>query len=770
MATKQKVAAAYRAMQNLEIPEAKVKPVLKKLLKLYDKNWELIEEENYRALADAIFESNDFEEPEEQKKNKKVNEEEMEDEEASMNDEAARPLKRLRLRGQESQHGDCVTNDSPSSAASPLKKLRIEKATTLQSFPAQQPQNKAVSSDGNVRIEARLGPMRDASSDRGKQPASPQVSLGGRRHISERGSPSKQPSVEPGKSLLPSNQTPHAYALIIPKDEPVDEVPEYEVPIAVIPPEPSSLRDSSMKNGTTRKQAGHVPVASSQHRDRVRNEDIRPSSNKEVASNVVIASSAKGEVKLSLSCNSAIAGPDFRMANQEQLLKMMEDKCLRSYKITDPNFSIAKMLRDICDCMLEFSTDSNGDSKEGSMTRSGVDVLKESEAHDTPIVEGNKELDILSHSSNGSVHVNSFSALVSPRSPFSPTNQSSLDDGVLLSKMDKSHDFSQSDGKKQLEDPVSPNSRSLVIVPHHQLTADDARSFHDVNDLTKGNENVQISWVNETTDDFPPSFNYIPQNLVFQDAHVNISLSRIGTADCCSCVGSCVYSTHCACTDKAGGELAYTAQGLMKEETLEECIAISHNPQQHYFYCKDCPLERSKNDGCLEPCKGHLKRKFIKECWSKCGCGKQCGNRVIQRGITYNLQVFFTSEEKGWGLRTLEDLPKGAFVCEFAGEILTIGELHERNMKCTENGKSMYPILLDADWDSGFVKDEEALCLDAASFGNIARFINHRCFDANLVEIPIQIECPDRYYYHFALFTSRNIAAQEELTWFFMAI
>lgn len=90
------------------------------------------------------------------------------------------------------------------------------------------------------------------------------------------------------------------------------------------------------------------------------------------------------------------------------------------------------------------------------------------------------------------------------------------------------------------------------------------------------------------------------------------------------------------------------------------------------------------------------------------------------------MQVFFTSEEKGWGLRTLEDLPKGAFVCEFAGEILTIGELHERNMKCTENGKSMYPILLDADWDSGFVKDEEALCLDAASFGNIARFINHR--------------------------------------------
>lgn len=47
------------AMRSLGITEDKVKPVLKKLLKLYDRNWELIEEENYRALADAIFEADD---------------------------------------------------------------------------------------------------------------------------------------------------------------------------------------------------------------------------------------------------------------------------------------------------------------------------------------------------------------------------------------------------------------------------------------------------------------------------------------------------------------------------------------------------------------------------------------------------------------------------------------------------------------------------------------------------------------------------------------
>jgi len=54
-----KIAAALQAMAEFGIPEAKVKRVLKKLLKLFDKNWQLIEEENYRALLDAIFEEGD---------------------------------------------------------------------------------------------------------------------------------------------------------------------------------------------------------------------------------------------------------------------------------------------------------------------------------------------------------------------------------------------------------------------------------------------------------------------------------------------------------------------------------------------------------------------------------------------------------------------------------------------------------------------------------------------------------------------------------------
>lgn len=124
--------------------------------------------------------------------------------------------------------------------------------------------------------------------------------------------------------------------------------------------------------------------------------------------------------------------------------------------------------------------------------------------------------------------------------------------------------------------------------------------------------------------------------------HVNFSLARIGDEDCCSdCFGDCLSSSiPCACARETGGEYAYTLDGRIKKQFLDECISMNRDPQKHrHFYCKDCPLERSKNEDQPDQCKGHLVRKFIKECWSKCGCSKQCGNRVVQRGITCNLQV-----------------------------------------------------------------------------------------------------------------------------------
>ncbi|GAB2302294.1 hypothetical protein Dimus_037020 [Dionaea muscipula] len=103
-------------------------------------------------------------------------------------------------------------------------------------------------------------------------------------------------------------------------------------------------------------------------------------------------------------------------------------------------------------------------------------------------------------------------------------------------------------------------------------------------------------------------------------------------------------------------------------------------------------------------------------------------------------------------------------MCEFVGEILTIVELHKRNSR-KSSGKHSYAVLLDADWGSRIVKDEQALCLDASSYGNVARFINHRCYDANLVHIPVEVDTTNHLYYRVAFFTARNVDALEELTW-----
>ncbi|KAL3687699.1 hypothetical protein R1sor_014008 [Riccia sorocarpa] len=104
-----------------------------------------------------------------------------------------------------------------------------------------------------------------------------------------------------------------------------------------------------------------------------------------------------------------------------------------------------------------------------------------------------------------------------------------------------------------------------------------------------------------------------------------------------------------------------------------------------------------------------------------------------------NHTIFFTHDGKGWGLRTLEQLPAGAFVCECVGEILTNMEQEKRN-----NNAKADPTVTH----TYGARRKEALCLDATFFGNAARFINHRCCDGNLVDVPITIESPDRHYYH----------------------
>ncbi|OMO64926.1 hypothetical protein CCACVL1_21596 [Corchorus capsularis] len=738
MAPDPRAILACRAMADLGISKDRTKPVLKRLLKLYDKNWEMIMAENYRVLIDAIFDDEDSKVSE--CKIDKINDGE-DIEEGLTPDELERPLKRTR-RNQEVLGSSSHSNNNTNVAGNILKMPKVEEDELS---PALQQQSLELpTSPGNLAPQpaSPVSPHHDGL-NKGKELVAVGPSALQRQPLELPTSPghiAPQPvsPVSPhqdgrnkGKQLVVAE--PDTHALIIPKEEPLTvDMHHDEVPITVIHPDTLSRRDSPIRAVSTENReeplesmqadengGGGASAAKSEQRTSCQlaaNPDETPGS-------LEIASSQLGEVKISISYNSALGRPNFQMPSIDELRGLMEQRCLRSYKLIDPNFDVIKILNDMCECISEIASNSSNQSQEG-IAIPALDVLKKSPARNALGAECNKNGCLPARMSNGSLNVE--------------CSANGCVDNV--------------------------EGKALVVVPEHQLTPNQLRWLHDANDVTRGEEKVEISWANEINTDFPSPFQYISENLVFQNAHVSFSLSQIGDESCCpTCFGDCLLSQQpCACASQAGKSYVYASAGVVKEDFLEECISMTRDPQQQcLLYCTECPLERSKKNGFPETCKGHIKRKVIKECWSRCGCNMKCGNRVVQRGVNYKLQVFLTPDGKGWGLRTLEKLPKGAFVCEFVGEILTISELYARNTQ-----KLTFPILLDAYWGlKGASKDEEALCLDAASYGNVARFINHRCLDANLIEIPVEVETPDHHYYHVAFFTTREVDSYEELTW-----
>ncbi|VFR03597.1 unnamed protein product [Cuscuta campestris] len=744
MAPNPRVYKAFRAMKDLGISEVKVKPVLKHLLKIYDKNWELIEEENYRALADAIFEREEAEAVQPKKpENIEVPVGAL-DEEATL-EEPERPLKRLRLKYQDSQPSPSQHNSTHTSLIKP--KVEVE------DLP-----------NDHQQSSSHLGRMdMPQLSNRGMSVSSQPIQAINKR---------KQPSIDNPNKLLALQSAPQitsgALALIKPKDEPfTDDMPHYEAPIAILPPEPVTEVAAIASNGNllTAGQVAQEALASETNmgkdarNDVALNQQLSRIEEESQSSNLEIASSRYGEVKISINCSSAHGGPDFHLPSLEEVLKLMEDKCLRAYKIIDPGFSVTKLMKDMCECVLELGTKSYHERPETTNVMSAAINQLEATLMEDDVFDSTCRLP---DSTNELLNFETDTVLDPPQIPnlAPPSNgvrDNTLPDESLSEKNCAENGIEQTD------------LQNMVGVESLNASSNERISFpHEVIDITNGQEKMMISIVNEVDSECPPLFHYIPQNAVFQNARVNISLALIGDSHCClTCSGDCLsLSVPCACAQQKNGGFAYTKHGLVKEELLNESVSMSQDPGKHsQLFCKQCPVERSKSDDILEACKGHLARTFIKECWWKCGCNKQCGNRVVQRGIVRKLQVFMTSEGKGWGLRTLEDLPRGAFVCEYVGEVLTNAEFFDRISRSPSGEKHSHPVLLDAGWGSGDIKGNEALCLDATHYGNIARFINHRCFDSNLVNIPVEIESPDRHYYHLAFFTTRDVKAMEELTW-----
>ena len=155
----------------------------------------------------------------------------------------------------------------------------------------------------------------------------------------------------------------------------------------------------------------------------------------------------------------------------------------------------------------------------------------------------------------------------------------------------------------------------------------------------------------------------------------------------------------------------------------------------------------------IVPSTGLLRPVF--ECHDYCSCGHFCVNRVVQHGVTVKLQVYDVGC-KGVGVRTLQPIARGSFVCEYSGELLTYKSARRRS-KNADPATHNY-ILAVREF---FGTKSLTTYVDATYVGNVGRFINHSC-EPNLFVQPVRVE---NSVPRVALFAARDIPVYTELTY-----
>ncbi|XP_070176333.1 uncharacterized protein [Littorina saxatilis] len=226
-------------------------------------------------------------------------------------------------------------------------------------------------------------------------------------------------------------------------------------------------------------------------------------------------------------------------------------------------------------------------------------------------------------------------------------------------------------------------------------------------DVSLGREKNPIACVNAVDDEpHPTDYLYVDHNVETQDLHINNVITSLQS---CRCKDDCS-SVYCVCS-RSSVKCWFDKFGRLVED----------------FNVLDPPL--------------------IFECNRACRCWVNCNNRVVQNGITVRMQVFKT-HGRGFGVRSLMDIPKGTFICEYIGELISDSEADRR-----EDDSYLF------DLDN---KDGDTYCLDARKYGNVARFINHLC-EPNLVPVKVFIEHQDLRFPRICFFSSRDIKAYEEL-------
>ncbi|XP_006414898.2 histone-lysine N-methyltransferase family member SUVH9 [Eutrema salsugineum] len=248
-------------------------------------------------------------------------------------------------------------------------------------------------------------------------------------------------------------------------------------------------------------------------------------------------------------------------------------------------------------------------------------------------------------------------------------------------------------------------------------------------DISNKKENVPVYLFNDIDNDQEPLYyEYLakasfPPGLLFQ---------RSSNASGCNCISGC--SGGCLCATKNGGEFAYDYNGNLIRQ-----------------------------------------RPLIHECGPACQCPPNCRNRVTQKGLRNRLEVF-RSVETGWGVRSLDILHAGGFICEYAGVALT----REQANILTMNGDTLvYPARFSsARWEawgdlSQVFPDYERpsypqippvdFAMDVSKMRNVACYISHST-DPNVIVQLVLHDHNNLMFPRVMLFAAENIPPMTELS------
>ncbi|KAL0978637.1 hypothetical protein UPYG_G00173180 [Umbra pygmaea] len=239
-----------------------------------------------------------------------------------------------------------------------------------------------------------------------------------------------------------------------------------------------------------------------------------------------------------------------------------------------------------------------------------------------------------------------------------------------------------------------------------------ATGFHW--DLCTSLENVPVL-LEEVNKEECPVFQYCPENI--QGPGCDIDPSEV-TVPGCSCHAHSCLTEKCSCLQRYGK--TYDSFGRLKD-------------RRHFENSSSRP---------------------VFECNALCRCSESCFNRVVQRGLRLKLCVYPT-QYRGWGVRALESIPCGTFVCEYAGEVIGFEEARRRQL-AQGPADNNYIIAVREYAGQSLVSET---FVDPAVFGNVGRFLNHSC-EPNLVMVPVRVHS---LVPRLALFTSRDVSSQEEL-------